>query len=128
MQPVPVELSAEALSVQYRIVERARRQLEHLESGFKEQIKGMIRSGVNVPGYRAEEGTGHLRWVKPLKEIINMGDILGQNLRKEGAVTPTAALKLGINSDVINNYSETPKTGIKIVSDADNKARKIFSK
>ncbi len=127
-QPVPVELGAEALAVQYSIVQRARKQLEYLESGFEEQIKGLIRSGANVQGYRVEEGVGRERWAKPVEEVIALGDMLGHDLRKGDAITPNAARKLGIDDAVIIAYSEKPKTGLKIVPDNGNKAKQIFSK
>lgn len=126
-KPVPVELSAEALSVQYAIVQRARKQLEYLETGFEEQIKGLIRGGANVQGYRVEEGLGRERW-KSVEEVIALGDMLGHDLRKGGAVTPNQARKLGIDAAVIMAYSETPRTGLKVVPDNGNKAKSIFSK
>ena len=127
-KPTPVELSPEALAVQYAIVQRARKQLEYLESGFEEQIKGLIRSGANVQGYHVEEGVGRERWAKPVDEVIALGDMLGHNLRKGDAITPNQARKLGIDDAVIKAYSETPRTGLKIVPDNGNKAKQIFSK
>lgn len=127
-QTVPVELSAEALAVQYSIVQRARKQLEYLESGFEEQIKELIRKGANVQGYCVEERVGRERWAKPVAEVIALGDMLGHNLRKGGAITPNQARKLGIDDAVIMAYSEKPKTGLKIVLDNGNKAKQIFSK
>lgn len=127
-QPIPLELNAEALSVQYAIVQRARKQLEYLESGFEEQIKALIRGGENVQGYRVEEGVGRECWAKPVEEVIALGDMLGHDLRKGGVITPNQARKLGIDADVIMAYSKKPKTGFKVVPDNGNKAKQIFSK
>lgn len=127
-KPVPVELGAEALAVQYSIVHRARKQLEYLESGFGEQIKALFRSGANVQGYRVEEGEGRERWTKPLEEVIHMANMLGHNLLKGSTITPNAARKLGIDEAVIKEYTERPKTGLKIVPDNGSKAKQIFSK
>lgn len=125
----PVELSPEALGVQLAIVKRARKQLEYLESGFEEQAKSLIRSGSSVPGWRVETGYGREKWAKPADEIIALGDILGQELRKPPqAISPNQARKLGINDAVVTSYSETPKTGIKIIPDNGDKARQVFSK
>lgn len=125
-QPAPVELSAEALAVQLAIVQRAKKQLEYLESGYEEQVKGLTRHGKGVPGYRVEEGVGRERWAKPVEEVIALGDMLGHDLRDPKAITPNAARKLGIDEAVIMAYSEKPRTGLKVVPDNGNKAKRIF--
>lgn len=125
--PVPVELSPQALAVQYAIVQRARKQLEYLESGYDEQIKGLLRAGHSIPGYRVEEGVGRERWKTPVEEVIALGDMLGHDLRKRDAITPNQARKLGIDGAVIMAYSEKPRTGLKVVPDNGNKAKQVFS-
>lgn len=126
--PVPVELSPAALAVQFGIIQRARKQLEYLESGYEEQIKGLMRSGASVPGYRVEETVGRERWAKPVEEVVALGDMLGHDLRKREAITPNQARKLGIDDAVIMAYSEKPRTGTKVVADNGNKAKQVFSK
>lgn len=125
--PVPVELNPHALAVQYAIVQRARKQLEYLESGYDEQIKGLLRAGKQVPGYSVEEGVGRERWARPVTEVIALGEMLGHDLRKGDAVTPNQARKLGIDDAVITAYSEKPRTGLKVVPDNGNKAKQVFS-
>ena len=127
-RPLPVELSPQAIGVQLTIIRRALKQLELLESGFETQVAGLIRSGVNVPGWATESGSGRERWAKPITEVISMGKMLGQDLQKPAqAITPNQARKLGIDETVIKAYSETPRTGIKIVPDNGNKTKRIFS-
>jgi hypothetical protein len=123
-----VELSPEALGVQFAIIQRARKQLEYLESGYEEQIKGLMRSGASVPGFRVEESVGRERWAKPIEEVVALGDMLGHDLRKRDAITPNQARKLGIDDAVIMAYSEKPRTGTKVVADNGNKAKQVFSK
>lgn len=126
-KPVPVELSPEALGVQLAIVKRARKQLEYLESGFEEQVKGLIRSGALIPGWMTEEGIGREKWDKPITEVIALGDMLNFDLRKpEDAITPNQAKKLGVDEAVITAYSTKPRTGLKIVPDNGNKAKQVF--
>lgn len=128
-KPVPVELSAEALGVQLAIVKRARKQLEYLESGFEEQVKGIIRSGALVSGWAVEQGFGRETWGKPIAEVIALGDMLDFDLRKPvDAITPNQAKKLGVDEAVITAYSTKPRTGLKIVSDNGNKAKQVFKK
>lgn len=125
-QPTPVELSAEAAAVQYSIVQRARKQLEYLESGLQEQIKGLLTGGAQVPGYRLEPSRGRERWSRPIDEVIALGDLLGHDLRKVTAITPKQAVKLGVDESVIKEYSETPNTGVALVADNGNKAKQVF--
>lgn len=125
-QPTPVELDAESLAVQYGIVTRARAQLEYLESAFEEQIKSRIRRGENVRGYAVIESSGRERWARPAEEIIALGDLLGHDLREPKVKTPNQVRKLGIDDSVIMAYSERPRTGLKLVPDDENRARRIF--
>lgn len=126
-QPMPLELSPEALGVQLAIVKRAAKQIEYLVSGFEEQAKGLIRSGVNVPGWITEQGVGREKWDKPVEEVIAMGDMMGYNLRKpEDVITPIQSKKLGIDEAVISAYSIKPNTEMKIVPDNINRVRQIF--
>lgn len=124
--PVPVELDPNALAVQFAIVQRARKQLEYLESGYEEQIKGLMRAGHSLPGYRVEEGVGRERWVTPNAEVIALGDMLGHDLRRGDVITPNQARKLGIDDAVIMAYCEKPRTGLKVVPDNGTKAKQVF--
>lgn len=129
-RPVPAELSREALGVQLAIIRRAIAQLEYLESGYEEQIKNMISRGERVPGWCTEVGKGRLAWNKPIAEVIALGDMLGKDLRKpQDAITPTQAIKAGIDKTVIDQYSSKPTRGLKVVPDTNrnNKAKQVFS-
>ena len=126
-KPVPVELSAAALGTQLTIVKRARKQLEYLESGFEEQVKGLIKSGKNVPGWGTEQTYGREKWGKPFEEVIAMGDMLGNDLRRKEAITPNQARKLGIDDEMVKAYSTTPHAGLAIVPDNGNKVKQVFT-
>ncbi len=110
------------------IIKRAKEQLELLETGFEEQLKGMITRGVSVPGYRLEESFGRETWAHPIEDILSMGDMMGVNLRKQGVVTPNQARKLNLRDDVVAAFSHRPKNGLKLVKDNNSKARKVFGK
>ena len=124
--PLPVELSPEAIGVQLSIVRRAVKRLEKLDEAFKEQATGLLRAGKFVPGWTLEEGIGVLKWNQNVEAVINLGKMLGYPLEKPGVITPTQAKKLGIDDAVIMAYSEKPKTGLKLVPQASDFARKVF--
>lgn len=124
---LPAELSPQALGVQLTIVKRARKQLEYLETGYEAQVNSLVRSGTLVPGWSTETKVGKEKWDKPVGEVIQLGDILGHNLKKPPqAITPNAARKLGIDGSVITVYSSKPRVGIIVVPDNGDKAREIF--
>ena len=127
--PLPVELSTEAMATQLSVLKRAKKQLEYLESGFEEQIKGKIRSGVMVPGWGLAQGLGREKWSKPVSEVISLGEMLGVDLSKpQEAITPTQAKKLGVDAEIIRQYADKPHTGLKLVAVDNAKARKVFTK
>lgn len=127
-KPTPVELPVVALGVQLAIVIRARKQLECLESGFKTQVKALIRSGKTVPGWSAEPTFGKEKFDKPFEEVVAMGKMLGHDLQQQKTITPNQARKLGVDEAVITAYSSTPRTGTTIVPDNVNKIKQAFSK
>ena len=127
--PIPVELPPEAVGVQLAIIKRARKQLEFLESGFEEQVKGLLRAGKSVPGWcMSGAGVGKPKWSKPVGEVLMLGDMMSVDLRKPAeAVTPIQAGKLGIDAAVITAYSTKPPTAAKLESDDGSRARQIFN-
>lgn len=126
-KPIPQDLTPLALGVQLGIVQRARKQLEYLESGLIAQVESTIKSGQSVPGWIFEQGYGRKIWVESMENVLALGETYKTNLLKQPElVTPTQALKLGIDEMVINVYTSKPKRGIKIVEDNGDKARQHF--
>lgn len=126
-KPIPLEMSPLAAGVQLSMIKRARKQLEYLESGFEEQIKGKIRNGTSIPNWLTEQGTGRERWAKPVAEVIALGTVYGKDLKKpDEVITPNQARKKGMDADVVKSYSEKPKTGMILVEDNGDKAKRLF--
>lgn len=126
-EPVVSDMSPAAIGAQLAIVRRALEQLKALDDGLTAQVETQVRNGEIVPGWMAEPTVGRLNWDKPLAEVFALGDLLGHNLRKDAAITPTRAKQLGIDDAVISAYSSKPSTGVKVVQDKSNKAKKVFS-
>lgn len=128
-QPLPVELSDQALGLQLSMVKRAREHLEYLESAYTEQVKSKLRGGSNIPGWGVEPKLGRVKWSKPIDEVIALGDILGKDLRRPlDAITPSQAIKLGVDKTVVDAYSERPTTGLELKQINTKKSREVFSK
>lgn len=127
MQPVPVDLTPEQVGVQLLMLERAFEHIKSQKSGFEEMVKHLKKSGKVVPGWLIEMGKGNEKWNKPVSEVIDLGNMLGFDLKKpDEAITPNAARKLGIDDAVIKEYSIVPNTKLKIVKDDGILLRQIF--
>jgi hypothetical protein len=130
--PQPVTMSPHAMGLQLKFTQSAIKHLEKIESALKEQVKGTVRSGTLVPGWLTEMGSGRLAWNKPDAEIIALGELLSTpdnviDLRGKKPITPTQAKKLPIDEAVISAYSDKPRTGLILVPDNGNRAKKVFT-
>lgn len=126
------DLDDAALGTELLIVQKAIEALEARKDGLQAQAETRIRSGHNVAGWSLRDGKGRARWnddVTPAT-LFAIGDGLGVDLRKSPdpePVTPVQAKQRGIDEAVINAYSYRPHTGMKLVMDNSNEARKVFS-
>lgn len=126
-QPLPLNMSLEAQSVQLSIVRRAIKQLEYIDSGLSGQIESTIKAGTLVPGWVMEPGRSALKWTAPASEVIALGDMLGIDTRKPVDVkTPTQVVKLGVDESVIMQYSQRVGGKVKLTPDDGTKARRLF--
>lgn len=124
---LPVEMPPEAISRQIRLLEEIATLVKARLEGVEAQAMGIIKSGGTIPGYRVQTGTGRRKWNKPLLEVIAMGELMEIPLKKDAVITPTQAIKAGIDDALVAAYSETPVTGLKLVRDDINYAKQVFS-
>jgi hypothetical protein len=124
---VPLELTPDQVGNELRYLKRAQELLEARVTGLSEQALVIIKRGKRVPFFRVEQSVGRERWkVKP-EEVATLGEMLGIPLKKSISVlTPKQAIKAGIPEAVIKSYSEEPQGALKLVSDTEQTARKIF--
>lgn len=94
---------------------RVRQMLDARIAGLEAVAQAQIATGKSVPGWHMERGQSRLRWSKPAQEVIDAMDLLaGKDVRKPDVITPTQALKLGIDEAVISQYSERPPGALKL--------------
>jgi hypothetical protein len=125
--PIPSEPTNEMLGMQLNIVNRAMEQLKYVQAGIEAQVKAKLQSHQVIPGWTLQEGKGRLTWDKPLEEIFALGDMMGVELRKPTAITPTQAKSAGLDAGLVTVYSAYPSTGVKLVKDTKiNKAKEVF--
>lgn len=124
--PMPVELPPEAVGLQLKIIERAMEQLKGLKTGYEEQVKSLIKTGRNVPGFSIQNAMGREKWDKPIDEVIALGKLLLTDLSKPSVVTPNQARELGIDDETLKLYASKPVNGLKLVSEDADAIRRIF--
>jgi hypothetical protein len=122
----PVELVPAAASLELRMMEHALARLQSRVEGMREAVTVYIRQGHAVPWHRAEQGYGRTQWTIPTEQVIAMGSLMGVDLSKPGAKTPTQAKKSGVDEAVIKAYSLTPLGSLKLVPDNPADARRVF--
>lgn len=124
-------LSGHALGVELRLLQRAQEMIKMRLSGLEEQALHEIKQGQHVTFYSAKTTYGRKRWKKdvPVDQVIMMGDLLGQNLRKPQELdTPAQCAKKGIDPSVIEQYAETPVTGVKLEQVDERAIKNVFSR
>lgn len=125
-QALPLDMSKQALAVQLAIVVAARKRLGSIEDALMQQVETMIRRGERVPGWMTQTKQGREAWAVPIEEVHALGDFAQIDLRKQAAVTPKQAVKLGIDKDVIKAYIAKTTSGIEIVPEDEKTIRLIF--
>jgi len=95
-------------------------------SGFELQGLAELEAGRKVDGWAWERSTGKKKWCKPLEEVHVLGDLMGVELRKPGAITPLQAISAGMPSSLVDSYSETTSGKVNLVPESTKRSKVIF--
>jgi hypothetical protein len=130
-----VELDSIAVGIELAIIKEAQKRLEARATGLEAQAEAMLRSGQSVPHFHMGPGKSVLTYHDDVNadELVGLGDLLGIDLRKklqrkDLVVTPTQAINLGIDPDVMSAYATRPTPALKLTRDNSVTARKVFAK
>lgn len=126
LKGTPHEMDVAARGTFRTMVAQAIQRLEGMATGLDADIEAAIRSGTSVPGWELKPGQPRLAWSMPLEEVYAMGDMMGVELRKPDAITPTQAIKNGIDEAVIMEYAKRPPAALKVVASDKTHAAKAF--
>lgn len=124
-------LSGHSLGVELKLLQRAQEMIKMRLSGLEEQALHEIKQGQQVSFYSAKPTYGRKRWKKeiPVEQVIMMGDLMGQDLRKPVELdTPAQCIKKGIDPSVVEQYAETPATGVKLEPVTERGIKMVFSR
>lgn len=124
-------LSGHALGVELRLLQRAQEMIKMRLSGLEEQALHEIKQGQHVTFYSAKTTYGRKRWKKdvPVEQVIFMAELQGVDVRKPQELdTPAQCIKKGIDPSVIEQYAETPVTGVKLEPFDEKAIKRVFGR
>lgn len=122
----PVNLSTEAASLELRMLTHYKDLLDARVSGLEEQVEHALRGGQSAPYQTLKPGQSRTVWAKSDAEVLALGTVCGHDLGKQSVITPTQAIKAGVDKSLVALYSHTPPGKLKLVPDDGSEARKIF--
>lgn len=109
-------ISSEVLCQEYRLLQAAADRIAYRLTGVEAQMIARTKSGDTATGHRLESALGRLSWDRPSAEVISMGDLIELDLRKAvEPITPSQAIKAGLNKDVAAAFSSRKPTAPKLV-------------
>lgn len=123
---IPLVLPPLAASRELRAMQRASKMLEARMTGLQQQLLDLCRKGTDVPGYGIERAQGRQRWIRPIPEVIALGQMFGLDVSKPGTITPKQSVKAGIPAAVVAQMSDEPLGEWRLVEVTTDKARKVF--
>lgn len=125
----PNELNPEQTGNLLRQIQYAKKLMEALEIGLKEQAEIMLRKGERVPHFKLVQSGSREQWIKPINEIIALADLYQKDLRKPAEiVTPKQARDMGLSEVLMKGWYERPAGKMVLAETKDNEARKIFGR
>jgi hypothetical protein len=124
---IPENMTNESISLFYELILRAKEQIKCLESGIETEVKERLKHGAAIPGFTLEQSVGRLSWSLPTAEIAALGELFGINLKKEmEVITPTQAKKLGLDENLIKQFTKRESIGFNVAPVNIKKMRSIF--
>lgn len=124
-------LAGHSLGVELKLLQRAQEMIKMRLSGLEEQALYEIKQGQHVPYFAAKPTYGRKRFRKdiPVDQLIMLGDLSGVDIRKPLEVdTPAQCIKKGIDPAVVEQYAETPSTGVKLEPVTERGIKMVFSR
>jgi len=122
----------EVLNHDYELdmLERAKNIINQRYDAQVEYVTQLIKNGTPVSGRSLKPTPGRgSTWIKPVEEIISLGQIFNIGLEKPTAIlTPNQAIKAGIPKEMVAGYSQRKPSGLKLVKDDLRKIQEDFKK
>jgi hypothetical protein len=125
---LPLDMPPDALGLELTILRAAIKRMGDRATGLEEQALHIIKTGGSVAGWTTERTKGRKRWKVDASEVAALGQIFGVDLMKPPTpITPTQAIKAGVDQSVIEAYSEQPYGAMGLFPVTDHAVAKRFS-
>ena len=122
-------LTSFEIGVELKFLDVALTLIKARHKALTAQALGFIEIGQSVVNFTTEISQGREVWMKPVDEVVALGDLMRIDLRgKPAAVTPNQARKLGIDESVIKGYSGNRTKTTKLVPSDKSLAAQIFNR
>ena len=122
----PQGLTPKEIGSELKMLEDAQELLEYRISALRTEVAYLLTSGKNVEFYEMKATTGKLTWDICADEVLSMGGVFGVNLRKNDVITPTQAIKAGMNEEIVLKYANR-KTSLKLARVDVSKVKAVFN-
>ena len=123
----PYSLDSYALGNYYALLKTAEATVKSMLAAIEPEMLQRMRCE-NIPGFTTGEKMSALKWQMPDAEILQLSDMLELGLRRPAEpMTPTQAIKAGVDKTIIQQYAARESTGLEIVPDDTTLARKVFA-
>jgi hypothetical protein len=131
---VAEELDADSAGYEMQLLEHIQELVKARLRARGADLEARLKRGERVADWTLEPTYGRTTWREGEAEtVLMLGDMMGVDLRKAAApITPLQAKQLGkkngVDMSVIDEYSHTPRTGVKLARDTNllNRARAGF--
>jgi Protein of unknown function (DUF2800) len=120
-------LTSREIGTELKFLHEAQEILSYRITALETEAEHLLKSGMHVDHYELKPVESRLSWIMPKEDIIQMGELLGINLRKEDVITPTQAIKAGLPEDNILACAER-KSSVKLSKIDTTKSKEVFKK
>ena len=121
------ELTDDELGKELKSLHDAQELLKARLTGLEEEALTKLKMGKRIPFYQLGRSQPREKWVKPISEVLALGDLFEVNLSKpKEAITPKQAIKAGVPADLVRQYSDTPLGELKLEQVKESETKQIF--
>lgn len=123
-----IDMPADAVGLELRILAAGAARLKARMDALEEHAIGLVKGGANVPHWTMGRTQPRSKFIYPPEQVIAMGRLTADvDLTAPLAtLTPSQAVKAGVDPSVVGAYSETPLGSLKLVALDDTAAARAF--
>ena len=127
-QAAPYDLDSYAIGNYYGLLKAAAGKVKSMIDAIEPELLSRMRRGERIPGWTKREKQSALKWQMPDAEILQLSDLLELGLRLPAKpMTPTQAIKAGVDQSIIQQYAARESAGVEIVPEDTTLARRVFA-